>query len=410
MATTRRESSLEKEKRGTSPSSSSITHDQRRPSLSSGSTEKQVPNYLKPTITSRSDAIQNVNKTGAVLLRRRSFDRPASAARLQKELTSPGRDKPTTFRSASFSSKSTTAPKATAATLERVAKKPNAGKPQTFSSSRSMKKTPNPTPANKGSTSSVSKKPPSSNDKKVAQNLEIRHENEENLDHQVEEVVKNEQGEIDDVEIPKAEESEHPDVVDTTEVKSVEEGKSTPDNISTVSQEHNVLQTEEMEDNFHEEKSDHIQHNEDNENQNKEEIDVGHDHQENIPHREEAKIETDEDEAEDNATEVVATTKEIGEAKQLESRQENDEGSEQGLESSKEEIVEREVEESKAKAANVVAKSQAQTGYGKKESPTPYNDVIEETASKLLEERKNKVRALVGAFETVIDKETSNAK
>lgn len=37
----------------------------------------------------------------------------------------------------------------------------------------------------------------------------------------------------------------------------------------------------------------------------------------------------------------------------------------------------------------------------KKESPM-YNDVIEETASKLLEKRKNKVRALVGAFETVI--------
>ncbi|XP_022951872.1 uncharacterized protein LOC111454606 [Cucurbita moschata] len=37
-----------------------------------------------------------------------------------------------------------------------------------------------------------------------------------------------------------------------------------------------------------------------------------------------------------------------------------------------------------------------------------YNDVIEETASKLLEKRKNKVKALAGAFQTVIDYESSS--
>jgi len=36
----------------------------------------------------------------------------------------------------------------------------------------------------------------------------------------------------------------------------------------------------------------------------------------------------------------------------------------------------------------------------KKESHTAYNDVIEETKNKLLKEKKNKVKALVGAFET----------
>lgn len=41
---------------------------------------------------------------------------------------------------------------------------------------------------------------------------------------------------------------------------------------------------------------------------------------------------------------------------------------------------------------------------GKKDSPA-YNDVIEETANRLREQRKNKVRALVGAFETVISLE-----
>ncbi|PIN05029.1 hypothetical protein CDL12_22431 [Handroanthus impetiginosus] len=52
------------------------------------------------------------------------------------------------------------------------------------------------------------------------------------------------------------------------------------------------------------------------------------------------------------------------------------------------------VEEKKKEAENVPPR-------GKKES-TVSNDVIEETASKLREQRKNKVRALAGAFETVI--------
>ncbi|KAF4358546.1 hypothetical protein G4B88_015931 [Cannabis sativa] len=42
---------------------------------------------------------------------------------------------------------------------------------------------------------------------------------------------------------------------------------------------------------------------------------------------------------------------------------------------------------------------------GMKESQA-YNNVIKETASKLMEKRKNKVKALVGAFETVIDYES----
>ena len=39
---------------------------------------------------------------------------------------------------------------------------------------------------------------------------------------------------------------------------------------------------------------------------------------------------------------------------------------------------------------------------GKKEAPPVYNNVIEETVNKLAEKRRNKVLALVGAFETVI--------
>ncbi|CAA6671108.1 unnamed protein product [Spirodela intermedia] len=46
--------------------------------------------------------------------------------------------------------------------------------------------------------------------------------------------------------------------------------------------------------------------------------------------------------------------------------------------------------------------NEAAPPQGKKEVPPAYNDVIEETASKLAEKRKSKVLALVGAFETVI--------
>ncbi|KAL5699418.1 hypothetical protein ACHQM5_030327 [Ranunculus cassubicifolius] len=59
-------------------------------------------------------------------------------------------------------------------------------------------------------------------------------------------------------------------------------------------------------------------------------------------------------------------------------------------------------EEEKAESENVVLKRQ--DVQGKKESPA-YNDVIEETASKLVGKRKSKVKALVGAFETVINLE-----
>lgn len=68
------------------------------------------------------------------------------------------------------------------------------------------------------------------------------------------------------------------------------------------------------------------------------------------------------------------------------------------------ETMEKEAEATEKAAAA----KQRQGGPGRKESPAMYNHVIEETASKLLEKRKNKVRALAGAFQTVIDYESSS--
>jgi len=58
------------------------------------------------------------------------------------------------------------------------------------------------------------------------------------------------------------------------------------------------------------------------------------------------------------------------------------------------------IEGSKSGSENVVLKHQ-DVG-GKKQNPRLYNNVIEETATMLAELRKSKVKALVGAFETVI--------
>ncbi|KAL4033962.1 hypothetical protein IC575_007080 [Cucumis melo] len=66
-----------------------------------------------------------------------------------------------------------------------------------------------------------------------------------------------------------------------------------------------------------------------------------------------------------------------------------------------------ETTEKEAESTEKTAKPR-QGAPGRKESPAVYNHVIEETASKLLEKRKNKVRALAGAFQTVIDYESSS--
>ncbi|TYH15767.1 hypothetical protein ES288_A05G068200v1 [Gossypium darwinii] len=520
MATTRRETSTPvKEKRGTSPLNSKPSPRKATSSSStaSDSTEKQLPNYLKPTKSSRTDAaLKNLKKPGAEdpcqspsVMRRRSFDRPPSAARAHKALISPVRQKSasaSTSTSPSFSSKSATAPKAP---LERVAKKAiAAAKPhtQTLSSSR---RAPNTTTSattrtsrSKRGTSTPPMKPPSSPDRKEAQSPETKHENKENVDHQVEpeEVVKDDEDEMYDTNLPKAEETANADALDVdtnTQVTSDtdEGGQDTADFSNAVSQEHNETETEpetepepqspsehehepkpeKVEDKVEEGKPDHTQHDcGDKENHSQEEIIAGADPQQEKTPLEDQEVKTETEHGEENATnEVVAATKETEEEqeeKQPESRQEDaDEGNQpQGLESIKEKMVkeldaepekeqkaeieaepeadqkaeteaqqktETEVEqktdteaeqkteteaekktepkaEAKQKAgtevANVAAKSQVQ---GKKEPATPYNDVIEETASKLVaEKRRNKVRELVGAFENVIDKETTNAK
>lgn len=69
--------------------------------------------------------------------------------------------------------------------------------------------------------------------------------------------------------------------------------------------------------------------------------------------------------------------------------------------------LEKDVVKHKPKPENEVARKAAVRG--KKDAPV-YNEVIEETVSKLAEKRKNRVLALAGAFETVISLHEAEAQ
>ncbi|XP_039055022.1 PC4 and SFRS1-interacting protein-like [Hibiscus syriacus] len=360
-----RESSLGKDKKPTCPSKSnaSITHGQGIRRHSMGST-------LANNSTKSDAATKNVKKTATHTSQpqpqrpnplRKSIARPVSTDPIRKKpLVPPTPQKlATTPKSASFSSKSTISLRST--------EPPIAAKPPTSSYSsrtrtmtttmmtmtaRSMKAQPSPFPTSKrGTTTSASNKPPLTHGIKQAKNLETKHENKENLDRQVGEVVKDEKSNIHDIKIPKAKE-------ETQQHDHVEEEKEkyTLENVSSVThdqKQHQVPQTEEMKDKAHEQELDDSNSDEKaKDNDNKEEINVTH---------EETKTKTKAKEVEEgNTTEEVAATKESEE-------ENNDEGKKQGLE-----LVEEE--------ANVVSQSQVEA-----EAEDGEKETVEQEANVVLE-------------------------
>ncbi|KAL7112011.1 hypothetical protein ACP275_05G126000 [Erythranthe tilingii] len=110
----------------------------------------------------------------------------------------------------------------------------------------------------------------------------------------------------------------------------------------------------------------------------------------------------------DNKPNEEAEEKEVVEVKEVEKHEEEEE--EKIAEEKKEELASEEfkeqkeqvaVEEKKQEPGRTVTKQHQFSGQGKKDSPVS-NNVIKETASKLRQQRQNKVKALAGAFETVI--------
>ncbi|MFQ6662649.1 hypothetical protein Gotur_030432 [Gossypium turneri] len=399
MATKKKESSsLGKEKRVTCPSkpnASITTHGAasqglRRPTIASlqGQAQRRVslpatlPTHInKSTISTCTDGPTKTAKKIAVVnsSTKSQPQRPASAAPVQKPLVSSAPRKPTTARAAASLSSKVTAT-AHRPTSERLAKNPIAGKPSTLSSSssktrtrtmtmtmtKSLKKAPTTTTKRGTSTFLASKKPP----------LTKKDVQKENLDHQIEEVVKDEVGEVHDVEIPKAEESrQHDDQVEvldaTHHVQSVEEEKEkdTLDDVPTVLEQHEVPQLEEME-----------EHDGDKENDSKEEVNDSDGDEEEVQ-QEETKVE-----AENGGVEEGYRTEEVTEN-----------GEEKGDHKGKEQELELVKEETIVEEANVVlATSQVQEEalHGEKET-------IEEEANVVIATNQEQEEALHGEKETI---------
>ncbi|EXC32723.1 hypothetical protein L484_019836 [Morus notabilis] len=382
---------------------------------SSSSTEKQVPNYLKPTISSRQDSATPKPS----LNRRRSFDNkpPSPASRPQKVV--PERST-VPVRSSSFSSK----------TASKTAPRPTT-KPQTLYA-KSVKK---------GAEIFVRKEGPSGRgaDPKSStkDNNEVAKDEElakESLVHEVVDsnnvVVDGDDHQTELVKVapedePKSEENHENESIDDHGHDHQDETKAKPCDITIVSEElvtsdddnedtdHKKLESTEEEEGEEEKPGDESEVGE-QENHNKDETsncttsETSHQITKESIENEETKVE---ELIKEEAEEVVKEETQELENKNIDNVGSGDkEGKEDGVKSKEiGEISDENVEDlgntSETKSEGIVKKS-AQGG-GKKESQVAYNDVIEETASKLLEKRKNKVKALVGAFETVIDYESA---
>ncbi|XP_030946361.1 suppressor protein SRP40 [Quercus lobata] len=433
MATTKREgNNAWKEKMVISPSKSrapNITKTRPKPSTTSSTdhkaasssstttttaaaTEKRLPHYLRPTLSSRHESVKNAKKPGpedtakkaSSLNRRRSSDSKPQSAVVSHGL----KEKTTTVRSNTIPSKGTHSLKPVA---ERTPKTSKFGKPQApLHAKGTIKSSTNPAATKKEFHNALA----STKGLDVTQTSS--HESEEEgeiLVHEVEEVVNVEVGaetESNISEVPKSEDFEDGSVVESDHVDSIieDEHEVKPCDIPEVSEEikaNATAQIEEAEAKAQKEEEAEARA------QKEEEAENEHGGEENESKEEgnveesvaisEAVVEVEEDKGEVKGEDSEAENK--NEGNMVDEKEEVDGGSEGlNLKEGQDEVGA--VEETKPEVVNTVS-SKRQVGQGKKETQA-YNDVIEETASKLLEKRKNKVKALVGAFETVIDIET----
>ncbi|KAL5559387.1 hypothetical protein UlMin_035598 [Ulmus minor] len=434
--------SVGKEKRLNTTKSSTTTSS--KPSTnkvaSSSSSSSQVPNYLRPTISSRPESFKYVKKNGnggedsspkPSLNRRKSLEKPPSPSQLQKALEIGPREKNVALRSSSFSGK-TNVP--TRPFSERNSKAPKAVKPGQQVYVKTGKKSFDSSP------SSIKKEPSAKalkrNDDHVIESSsqnnceEIVKQEEDALNKEalVDEELVNQKNDEEVKDIPQEDEQiEHVhddhDVVD--EAKDIkddqeEEEKLKPCDISTVSEQ--LVKEEANDHSTNEETNDQEnpkdEHDQGEENHNKDEgIDqISHEEEKGILDSDDQTKDDEESEEKDIKENVGIAIEEENKNNEAENKDKEgvcEEGNAKGSNVSKDgeeeeaesvKVEEQKAEEVEASSSAVMAKKQG-GGQGKKESQA-YNDVIEETASKLLEKRKNKVRALVGAFETVIDYES----
>ncbi|KAJ7958649.1 Calmodulin-binding domain [Quillaja saponaria] len=357
------------------PSTASFTHGKASPT----SSDKQIPNYLKPTRVARheSQSFKYVKKQNPdditpekpTLNRRRSFDKPVppSTSRLHKALVSPGpRERTITILSTSFSSK-----------------------PISEKTSKTIIKDGNSVKAPKVSNVKTKVKVEVPSKQVVKEVVKVEDDHHEGAKH-FEEFAKSENIE------------HHHDVLDS---------QSDNNNIDHVENEKVILTVSEeipaagghVEDAQDKPKTEETEH----KNAGEEKTDTD-ERNESKPEEEGSasneKIEVKEEVGEEPGVVEDNGNENKNEEKILDAKEEADERSEGlGLKDIEVHPVEDGVEEEAETESATPSSSKLQGN--KKESPA-YNDIIEKCASKLLEKRKNKVRALVGAFETVIDYES----
>ncbi|KAL2544516.1 uncharacterized protein Fot_13749 [Forsythia ovata] len=376
MATRTREITPGKEKRGASPS-----HPNSKPSSpDKTASDKHKPNYLKHTISSGPDASKQLGKKLAStdnankpnLARRRSFDKPPSPSRTQKSRISPN----PALRSSSFSSKTTmTTHKSIPDKLLKTPTK-DAGK-RSFIARPSKKSSPSNKKQDTARSGSITKEQVNSPDKSDALQVDIGQEEQESsvtyaeYEETVHVVSNNELGPeilvLEDKEPISITRQAEPEIITDEDVVTVES--------YTVSEQPDISLRVEMK--------------ELPEDEPKIETTTGN--QQELEHILNEKNHTQSDESDEAlADNSEAEVEEKEGAKTLDGIVTID---------SEEQETEQVVEEVKLETENEESK---QEDSEKKKDSTLSNDVIEETASKLREQRKNKVKALAGAFETVI--------
>uniref|UniRef100_A0A7N0V5E8 Calmodulin-binding domain-containing protein n=1 Tax=Kalanchoe fedtschenkoi TaxID=63787 RepID=A0A7N0V5E8_KALFE len=469
MPTKQKETAAGKEKRGVSPmGSSTTTHAERRRSLrpstppgpgstlakdhgkapattssAAGESQKNVPNYLRPTMSmsSKPDAVKHTVKKNAhddshkptpAVVRRRSFDRPVPASQVHKAMQSSGTRGERV--PSPFSPKQSATVTRPASSTERISKVVKAVKSQPpLLKTKSMPKT-----SSASSSSGVKKEVKTSNLKKATpakeeqqpvhapNTVEPEAEDHESLDLNVEEELAKLESPADlPPEIHFAEDKEQVDEESHSPEENFDanEEKLNASDI-TISEDHQdeheqehtpepVAETTESVEVSNEETQiiHHSQHTDVSDQQSNQAVNEAPAVDETKEEETEKEKETEKD-TEEAIMPVKLTVKtnpdekdEVADAE--DQGQQNSEVGEEIQKSKEEDSTEKEhkadeVEKpANSEAQNVVHKRQVGGPRTKKESPA-YNDVIEETASKLVEKRVNKVRALAGAFETVI--------
>ncbi|CAF2088956.1 glutamic acid-rich protein [Brassica rapa] len=371
--------------------------------------EKPLPNYLKPTISSRPDPVKFLKKNdqdNQKLLRRRSFDRPPSS--LPSASTPSPRVQKTLNASPSLPRDKPAVPKEKPATALRSSSfHGSRGVPRGSSSVKSPHVAPKKSGLGSSSTSLKSKKEgPEHVAEKKAPEKEIALDTASlsSAQEDEEEILKVESDAqvAEDVEEPK-EEKENKEVhVEVVHVDtSGEENESSGSTLVVPVVEDIVVVVAKENEREEEEKEERVI----NEHISEEKIEEQKEQEDKGELTGEVTSKIDEDETSEKV-DADTDTKEVENAEEVESVEETREEKEEVKE--EKEVKREEKEKEKVKEQESGEAKKKEVVKGKKESPSAYNDVI---ASKMQENpRKNKVLALAGAFQTVIDYETAASK